>query len=66
MKEFLVQKVSSPLCILLTALMAFWTVLYYFTHKAQAIGDNLAIEEEVLREIGSSSAKSSNDTTRSK
>lgn len=36
------QKVNSSLCIILICLMAFWTVLYYFSHKAFAIGDSYA------------------------
>lgn len=50
MKNFFVQKVNSPLCIILVGLMAFWTVLYYFTHKAQAIADNLAVDEAAVYE----------------
>jgi hypothetical protein len=33
------QKVNSYLCIALIALMAFWTGLYYFTHKAVALAN---------------------------
>lgn len=41
--EFWRQKISSPLAILLVALMAFWTVLYYFTNRANAIADSWSI-----------------------
>jgi hypothetical protein len=39
MPVFFQQKVNSFLCIALVSLMAFWTVLFYLTHKAEAIGD---------------------------
>lgn len=42
MRAFLTQKVNQGLCIALISLMAFWTVLYYFTHKAEAIGESFA------------------------
>ena len=43
--EFFKQKVNQWLCIALIGLMCFWTVLYYVSSTAQAIGNNLAIEE---------------------
>ena len=45
MAQFLYQKISSPLCIILISLMAFWTVLYYVTTKAQVVGRNLSFEQ---------------------
>jgi hypothetical protein len=44
MKAFFLQRVNQGLCIALISLMAFWTVLYYFTHKAYAIGADLATD----------------------
>jgi len=43
--DFFKQKVNQWLCIALVGLMCFWTVLYYVTSTAQAIGKSLAIEE---------------------
>jgi hypothetical protein len=34
------QPVNQWLCIAFLGLFCFWTVLYYFTEKAQAIGEN--------------------------
>jgi hypothetical protein len=34
------QRVNSYLCMALIALMAFWTVLFYATHKATALADS--------------------------
>jgi len=33
------QPVNQWLCIAFISLLCFWTVLYYFTNKAQAIGE---------------------------
>ncbi len=41
LKNFLGQKVNQNLCLALISLMAFWTTLYYFTNKAEAIAENL-------------------------
>ena len=41
MPIFLQQRVNQWLCLALISLMCFWTVLYYVTDKAQAIGSNL-------------------------
>lgn len=41
MPPFFKQRVNQWLCIALISLMCFWTVLYYLTHKAQAIGEEL-------------------------
>ena len=41
--EFWHQKISSPLAILLVGLMAFWTILYYFTNRAIDIADAWSI-----------------------
>ena len=35
------QNVNQWLCIALVSLMCFWTVLFYFTNKAQALGEDL-------------------------
>ena len=43
LKNFFGQKVNQNLCLALISLMAFWTVLYYFTNKAEAIADNLGM-----------------------
>jgi hypothetical protein len=34
------QRVNSYLCFALIGLMAFWTVLYYATHKTEAFANN--------------------------
>lgn len=39
MHAFFEQKINSYLCIALISLMSYWTVLFYATHKAEAIGD---------------------------
>jgi hypothetical protein len=44
MKTFFFQKVNQGLCFALIGLMTFWTTLFYFTHKAEAIGNDLAAE----------------------
>ncbi len=44
MPVFLKQKVNQWLCIALISLMTFWTVLYYLSNKAQAIG-SLSVSE---------------------
>lgn len=44
---FLHQKVNTYLGIALISLMAFWTVLYYFTHTAEAIGNNLVADTSI-------------------
>lgn len=41
--EFWHQKISSPLAIVLVGLMAFWTILYYFTNRATDIADAWSI-----------------------
>ncbi len=48
MPEFFKQKINQWLCIALVALMCFWTVLYYFTNKAIAIGNDLVIDETIF------------------
>lgn len=50
MPVFLKQKVNTYLCIALLSLMAFWTVLYYFTHKAAAIGNQYTSSLTYLQE----------------
>lgn len=40
MSDFFHQKINSYLCIALLALMTYWTVLFYATNKAQAIGND--------------------------
>jgi hypothetical protein len=42
MPPFFKQRINQWLCIALLALMCFWTVLYYITAQAQAIGENFA------------------------
>ncbi len=42
MPIFLRQRVNQWLCIALLGLMCFWTVLYYLTNKAEAIGNNFS------------------------
>jgi hypothetical protein len=44
MPSFFRQKVNQWLCIALISLMCFWTVLYYLTNKAQAIGNTLVVD----------------------
>lgn len=45
MKNFFFQRVNTWLCIALLGLMCFWTVLFYMTYKANAIGNSyFAIE----------------------
>ena len=41
MPAFFKQKVNQYLCIALISLMAFWVVLYYFTVKAELVGENI-------------------------
>jgi hypothetical protein len=41
MPAFFTQKVNQYLCIALISLMTFWVVLYYFTVKAEIIGENI-------------------------
>ena len=41
MPAFLQQNVNQYLCITLIALMCVWTVLYYLSNKAQAIGNRV-------------------------
>ncbi len=50
MPVFFKQKVNQGLCIALISLMAFWTVLYYFTHTAEAIGDQYIASRAYLEE----------------
>ncbi len=55
MPAFLKQQVNQYLCLALLALMCFWTVLYYLTDKAQALGDSIVADsytasQGVLRE----------------
>ena len=42
--SFFKQQVNQWLCIALIGLMCFWTVLFYLTHKAEAIGSSLVAE----------------------
>lgn len=49
MPAFLKQQVNQWLCIALIALMAFWTVLYYMTNKAQAIGNQITDYNKVIQ-----------------
>ena len=44
MPVFFKQRVNQWLCIALICLMGFWTVLYYFTSKAQEIGNEIVSE----------------------
>ncbi len=37
------QPVNSWLCIAFISLLCFWVVLYYFTAKAEEIGENFSI-----------------------
>jgi hypothetical protein len=39
---FFRQRINTYLALALVALMGFWTCLYYFTHKAEAIGTSYA------------------------
>lgn len=48
MPAFLKQRVNQWLCIALLGLMCFWTVLFYFTHKAQEIADNVIANRNAL------------------
>lgn len=48
MGAFIRQNINPWLCMILISLMAFWTVLYYFTNKARAIA---AIEENDRAEL---------------
>ncbi len=41
MPTFLKQQINQWLCIALMALMCFWTMLYYVSHKAEAIGNQI-------------------------
>lgn len=41
MYNFLTQRINQWLCIALIGLMAFWVVLYYFSHKATLIGNSV-------------------------
>ncbi len=47
--EFWYQKVSSPLSIVLLLLMCFWTVLFYFTHRAGAIAEELSVSQQEIK-----------------
>ena len=38
------QPVNQWLCIAFLGLLCFWTVLYYFTESAQAVGENFAVQ----------------------
>lgn len=51
MPAFLKQQVNQWLCIALVCLMAFWTVLYYFTNKALAIGDNIVADRAEMEKF---------------
>lgn len=44
MPSFFKQQVNQWLCIALIGLMCFWTVLYYVSHKAEAIGSSLVAD----------------------
>ena len=50
MPVFLKQKVNQWLCIALIGLMGFWTVLYYLTNKAEAIGNNAIADRNVVED----------------
>jgi hypothetical protein len=45
MPAFLKQGVNQWLCIALLALMCFWTMLYYMTNKAQALGESYSVDQ---------------------
>ena len=50
MPVFLKQTINQYLCITLICLMTFWTTLYYFTFRAQVLGDEIVIKwSEYLR-----------------
>lgn len=50
--EFIRQNVNPWLAIALIGLMAFWTILFYLTHKAQGVGQTeLSTRQELLRSI---------------
>lgn len=49
---FMQQRVNSFLAILLVAVLAFVTILYYFTHKAQVFADNVhANQQSYIEEL---------------
>ena len=48
MHDFLHQNVNQWLCIMLVALMCFWTVLYYVSNKAEAFGESIINNSGVL------------------
>lgn len=48
--EFFTQRVNQWLGILLLLSITFWTVLYYFTNKAQAIAENFSSEQTIYLE----------------
>jgi hypothetical protein len=50
MPIFFTQKVNQWLCLALVCLMAFWVVLYYFVHKAEAIGNQYSSSRSALLE----------------
>ncbi len=50
MPVFLKQKVNQWLSIALIGLMCFWTVLFYVTHRALAIGDQYTSAQTYLLE----------------
>lgn len=50
MPAFFKQQVNQWLCLALIALMAFWTILYYFIHKAEAIGNQYTSSQTYLQE----------------
>ncbi len=41
MPAFLKQQINQWLCIALIALMCVWTLLYYTTNRAQALGESI-------------------------
>jgi hypothetical protein len=49
MPVFLKQSVNQWLCLALIGLMCFWTVLYYLTNKANAIGNTIMSERLELQ-----------------
>ncbi len=48
---FLRQQVNQWLCIALIGLMGFWTVLYYLTDKAEAIGNSTADDKSIVEDL---------------
>jgi hypothetical protein len=49
LKNFFKQDVNSYICIALVALMAFWTCLCFFVHKAEAFGNALSDNMQISK-----------------